>query len=217
MLLTVKLRGDGSRNSGPVLGGYILPCVLGEYVLTENVSTYSRTWALINGQSGSAVSSSEGRGSHSTDAESGAIGQEGGLTAVLHHKSSERLSQAVAQCAVGKKESPGSVKRRKTVMALNSGFLKGFVHSLTDNSIILADCRPLRYILECSGMRQDIDCAANPTHPDKLEWTTRVIIAVGLLSVIFIIIIVVMLWCFYKKKCSVTTPKAALYTPAPTV
>lgn len=47
-----------------------------------------------------------------TEAEGEVIRQEAGLTAVLHHKSSKRLSQAVAQCAVGKKESPGSVKRR---------------------------------------------------------------------------------------------------------
>lgn len=47
-----------------------------------------------------------------TEAEGEVIGQEAGLTAVLHHKSSKRLSQAVAQSAVGKKESPGSVKRR---------------------------------------------------------------------------------------------------------
>ncbi|CAI5639311.1 unnamed protein product [Oreochromis niloticus] len=116
--------------------------------------------------------------------------------------------------------------QNKTVMALNSGFLKGFVHSLTDNSIILADCRPLSYILECSGMRQDIDCAVNcsshldpaslspnSTHPDKLKWTAGAIVAVGLL--LFVFIIVVMLWRFYKKK-HVTTP-TALYTPAQTV
>ncbi|XP_076736512.1 uncharacterized protein LOC143415052 [Maylandia zebra] len=117
--------------------------------------------------------------------------------------------------------------QNKTVMARGSRFHEVFVHSLTDNSIILADCRPLRYILECSGMLQEIECAVNcsshldpaspspnPTHPDKPKWTTRAIFAVSLLS--SVIFIIVMLWCFYKKKRSVTTP-TALYTPAQTV
>ncbi|XP_035763481.1 uncharacterized protein LOC118454129 [Neolamprologus brichardi] len=108
--------------------------------------------------------------------------------------------------------------QNKTVMARGSRFYEAFVHSLTDDSIILADCRPLRYILECSGMLQEIDCAVNcsshldpaspspnSTHPDKPEWITGAI-AVSLLS--SGIIVIVMLWRFYKKKRSVTTPTA---------
>ncbi|KAM9365986.1 uncharacterized protein KZ484_012108 isoform 2-T2 [Pholidichthys leucotaenia] len=93
----------------------------------------------------------------------------------------------------------------KMVIARDSESLPGIVLGLTDESITLAHCQALHYIVECDGLRVETDCTChsdqNPSPSHSITPRHHRHIGLAVAGILLIGLIIVCLY-FWKKQSS---------------